>query len=150
MEHLVQVILTSLFRRRDSDIASEFEPSQIECGRLFSLSPRPPVRLVPIVIITVLIIIIPHTTFTLRRGTDNLPITASSSRPSHLTVLNSPSAQLFTMYSVRLGMIRSSLVHARRFSTTRPAQAKVAVLGAAGTCPLHPLKLDHLPNAFDL
>ena len=43
------------------------------------------------------------------------------------------------MYPLRVGMIRSSLTQARRFSTTRPAQTKVAVLGAAGT---------HIPHSF--
>ena len=37
------------------------------------------------------------------------------------------------MNSLRIHILRSSIRQTRQFSTTRPAQKKVAVLGAAGT-----------------
>jgi hypothetical protein len=43
------------------------------------------------------------------------------------------------MIPSRVGLLRSSVAGARRFSTTRPAQTKVAVLGAAGTFPMAPM-----------
>lgn len=40
-------------------------------------------------------------------------------------------------------MLRSSVSGARRFSTTRPAQTKVAVLGAAGIIPVVPISFPY-------
>jgi len=37
------------------------------------------------------------------------------------------------MNVLRLGVSRTTALQARHFSTTRPANAKVAVIGAAGT-----------------
>jgi len=42
------------------------------------------------------------------------------------------------MIPSRVGMLRSSVAGVRRFSMTRPAQTKVAVLGAAGIFPVAP------------
>ena len=45
-------------------------------------------------------------------------------------------------------MLRSSVAGVRRFSMTRPAQTKVAVLGAAGISPLVPISFLYLAIGF--
>ena len=53
--------------------------------------------------------------------------------PVHLPFrLNSTVHVASTMNAFRLGLSRTTALQARHFSTTRPANAKVAVLGAAG------------------
>lgn len=58
------------------------------------------------------------------------PPTAPIHRPFHL---NFAIGVASNMNSLRAGIARTAALQARHFSTTRPASAKVAVLGAAGT-----------------